>query len=68
MIQPYEKRQLMDAEIAKLNDLEKTLNHEFEQGGLTAAQRLTVLSEIRKLIALRATIAGVIQPPEFETH
>jgi hypothetical protein len=55
------------AEVKKLDDLETTLNSEYEGGDLTSAQRVSVLSEIRKVIWLRSVLNGLVVVPERES-
>jgi hypothetical protein len=52
-------------EVKRLDTLEQDLLSEFEgRADMTVPQRLTLLSEIRKLIYLRALIKGLITPRE----
>jgi hypothetical protein len=47
-------------EITKLNHLEGQLWDEYDNGGLTTAQKVSVLSEVRKVIYLRALLLGIV--------
>jgi hypothetical protein len=55
-------------ESTRLDNLEKSLDAEYENGDLTAAQRINVLSELRKVIYLISLINGLIVPMEDNAH
>jgi hypothetical protein len=47
---------------ATLDQIERNLRKEYESDFLSAAERLTALSEMRKIVHLRALIHGLIEP------
>jgi hypothetical protein len=53
-------RDRREIEIDDLDSVERNLWGEYLDKDLTAAQRLTALSEIRKVVHLRGLISGIV--------
>lgn len=61
MLTPERIEAVRAVEVTKLDDLEKSLNAEYEGGDLTSAQRMTALQEIRRIVWLRSVLNGLIE-------
>lgn len=59
-LEPAKRDKIVTIEVAKLDKLEVELYEELDNEKLTTAQRVGVLSEVRKVIWLRAVLMGLV--------